>query len=110
MSGPDFILCRASLSAQRTLRPVRSSLSLSGCGLIRDDRRWNLLGNVQRNSFGEPQRKLTAGDTVVVFFISTNDTLHQAVADHVTLIELHERNAFNSLQDFHGVEQPGTAS
>src|ERR1700744_3611203 len=61
----------------------------------------------ERSSIGELERQLPPRDALVVFFVSAYDALHQAVPNHVPLVELNERNAFDALQYLDGVEQAG---
>ena len=41
----------------------------------------------------------------VVFFVSTNDLLHEVVANYVLLSKLHDADSGDSSANFHGLDQ-----
>ena len=66
-----------------------------------------------RRGFGrrlDREGELTSrADLLVVAFVRFDDALHQGMAHHVLVIELHEADAFHALKHFHRVDQAAAA-
>jgi len=63
------------------------------------------------STFSRPKAAaFVLGDVGFMFVIGADDALHQMMTDHIGLVEVDEGQAFNSLQNINGLEQPAAAS
>jgi len=57
----------------------------------------------ERRSVGKSQGELPAGDLLIVFFVSADDALHEAVTDDVAFIEIDEADSLDAFEDLSGL-------
>ena len=74
------------------------------------EREPRLLGRTGSGASASFESQLTSGHSFIVLFVSPDDALDEAVANDVALVELDERDAFDTLQDVDGVEEAGAAA